>query len=75
METDPGTTAIGPPPLYDEKPFDATIRAGHGKYIFSTENVRFGGRCWSFVHRGPCRLPALPLINKLESLYPLGASR
>jgi hypothetical protein len=38
LETVPGAVAIDVPPLYDHKPLQAAIRAGHGKYIFSPDN-------------------------------------
>jgi len=34
----PNAVAADIPPFYDHKPFDAAIRAGHGKFAFSTDN-------------------------------------
>ena len=34
----PNATAVDFPPLENAAPFEAAIRAGHGKYIFSAEN-------------------------------------
>lgn len=38
LDTHPDATAVDFPPLYDEKPFKIAIEAGHGKYVFSSEN-------------------------------------
>jgi hypothetical protein len=38
LETVPDAFAIDLPPLYDHKPLQAAIRAGHGKYTFSADN-------------------------------------
>jgi len=36
--------AVSIPPLYNRVPFDAALHAGHGKYIFSSDNdVHFFG--------------------------------
>lgn len=44
VDTAPTVTAVEVPPLYDQKPFEAALRAGHGKYIFSSDNeVQFFG--------------------------------
>lgn len=37
-ETFPDATAVDFPPLENRAPFDAAILAGHGKFIFSSEN-------------------------------------
>lgn len=38
LENVPDAIAVGVPPLYDRKPLDAAVRAGHGKYAFSSDN-------------------------------------
>jgi hypothetical protein len=37
-ETAPNESAVDIPPLYDQKPFEAAIRAGHGNFMFSSDN-------------------------------------
>jgi len=44
LDTTPNVTSVTVPPLYDQKPLEAALRAGHGKYVFSSDNeVQFFG--------------------------------
>jgi len=38
LETVPDAVPVSVPPLYDQKPFEAALRAGHGKFCFSSNN-------------------------------------
>lgn len=38
LDISPDATAVEMPPLYDEAPFEAVLRASHGKYVFSADN-------------------------------------
>lgn len=38
LEISPNASPVEIPPSYDDTPYEAAIRAGHGKYIFSDEN-------------------------------------
>jgi hypothetical protein len=38
VEMAPDESAVDIPPLYDQKPFEAAIRAGHGNFMFSSDN-------------------------------------
>jgi hypothetical protein len=38
LETMPDAVPVDVPPLYDQKPLQAAVRASHGKYTFSADN-------------------------------------
>lgn len=44
LENSPGSAPVDIPPLYNQAPITDAIRAGHGNYVFSSENeVSFFG--------------------------------
>ena len=38
LETVPDASPVEVPPLYDQKPMEAALRAGNGNYVFSSDN-------------------------------------
>jgi len=38
LEMAPDAPPVSLPPLYDQKPLQAALRAGHGKFCFSSDN-------------------------------------
>lgn len=38
LEMVPDAAAVEVPPLYDQQPLQAALRAGHGQYVFSADN-------------------------------------
>lgn len=38
LDVNPNATPVEIPPLYDAQPFETSLRQGHGKFAFTTDN-------------------------------------
>jgi hypothetical protein len=65
LETNAEAHSVDIPPLYDHMSFDAAIRAGHGKYTFSSDNevLFFGDEVTDGGYVDFFGVPCLALLN------------